>query len=643
MATYQAGIYPENTDNPTVVNADASRKSIGICFSGGGSRAFTCAWGQLIGLYNMKDQNGTRLLDQVRYISSVSGGTWASSLYTFHPENISDDVFLGAGYAPGQLYYDSNVADSKNVSIMSPDALGHIPQNFDNLMDFDIVTNIVTEFLLLSWVLKVPLNESLKWIWMFIVGTDVLADYGLYNYTFIPFSKDLPWNYADAKFFSLSETYAGKHIFNGQQPPPQDSFIYTRTQPDGVPATPMLVINTNIVGDSKPGVDMSEVMQIPVQASPVATGIYGANSCVPTDAVGGGLTESFSFTSTLMSQPAQDRASANFSRTYALADIVSCSSAFFAKSLAPKITQSHAKLKALSDSDLQDVLASFTGKYPELGKLQLDIADFRTHLSGLQQEAELTVAPSDLVPQYNYWPVSDTVSNTNTFFTDGGAMDNTGVAGLLAQTQGTLRNIVAFANGTDYPQLVDDRIVAARQMAPLFGMAFDGTSAFEKYQPNGINPFTGKTDPIGFLHVFDNADGQFDALQKGLYKASNSGACTDPVFFLQTLTTVDNTLMGIKASSDTINVLWIQNTRMYNWQDQIKDPVLKQKILEGQKHDGIIQIAEFANFPYYDTFQKINLNAAETNTLAQMWAWATADTQSPLNPVIRKMFTEAGN
>jgi len=77
----QASIYANTETNPTIENANNSRLNIAVCFSGGGSRALTCAWGQLIGL------TGTQLINKVRYISSVSGGTWASSVYTFFEQH----------------------------------------------------------------------------------------------------------------------------------------------------------------------------------------------------------------------------------------------------------------------------------------------------------------------------------------------------------------------------------------------------------------------------------------------------------------------------------------------------------------------------------------------------------------------------
>jgi hypothetical protein len=85
-------------------------------------------------------------------------------------------------------------------------------------------------------------------------------------------------------------------------------------------------------------------------------------------------------------------------------------------------------------------------------------------------------------------------------------------------------------------------------------------------------------------------------------------------------------------------VLWVQNAQVNNWQNQITDPTLKQKIQTGQKK-GFLE--EFADFPYYSTFLKIHQTAAETNTLAQMWAWCVSNKESPLSAAITKMFASA--
>ena len=81
---YVANLYP------AVTQSGATQPVLGICFSGGGSRALTCALGQLSALNGMTMPDGQPILGPSQHISSVSGGTWASVLYTFLPQTINE-------------------------------------------------------------------------------------------------------------------------------------------------------------------------------------------------------------------------------------------------------------------------------------------------------------------------------------------------------------------------------------------------------------------------------------------------------------------------------------------------------------------------------------------------------------------------
>lgn len=224
-------------------------------------------------------------------------------------------------------------------------------------------------------------------------------------------------------------------------------------------------------------------------------------------------------------------------------------------------------------------------------------------------------------------------ANRLTQFTDGGNLENTGVLGMLAQTDA--EKIIAFINTDVALEKIDDCVVAAAQASPLFGIAFDGEKRFEAYSPEGENPFTGKVVPQGFLQVFDNSGDAFGELREGLYRANGSGKASEPAFFRQELTMVANKLAGVAARPRPVTVLWVQNARVGDWQSRIKDKVLKKAIDAGQCGGPL---AEFADFPLYSTFTKIHQTAAETNTLAQMWAWCVADSKSPLSKAIKQLF-----
>ena len=158
---------------------------------------------------------------------------------------------------------------------------------------------------------------------------------------------------------------------------------------------------------------------------------------------------------------------------------------------------------------------------------------------------------------------------------------------------------------------------------------------FHPYQAGGVNPFTGEVDPMGFLHVFDNSNGEFGALRQGLFDTNGGAAQTGPAFVQQSLTVIENKLAGVAPRTEPVTILWAQNARVNDWQTQITDAALSAAIANGQLAGGF---SEFSDFPYYNTFEKIHQNAAETNTLAQMWAWCVADAASPLRGAIEQMF-----
>jgi len=84
-----------------------SKPSVAIGFTGGGSRAYICALGQLAAF------NKLGLIPNIRYIGGISGGSWASLTYTFAQNIDKDDGFLGPIILPDDMTRD-------NVKEMSP-------------------------------------------------------------------------------------------------------------------------------------------------------------------------------------------------------------------------------------------------------------------------------------------------------------------------------------------------------------------------------------------------------------------------------------------------------------------------------------------------------------------------------------------
>jgi hypothetical protein len=82
------GDYPTVDDFPETAFL-SSKPSTAIAFSGGGARAYISAVGELAALHSLQ------LIHNIRYIGGISGGTWATTVYSYAQNATNDDIFLG--------------------------------------------------------------------------------------------------------------------------------------------------------------------------------------------------------------------------------------------------------------------------------------------------------------------------------------------------------------------------------------------------------------------------------------------------------------------------------------------------------------------------------------------------------------------
>eukprot|EP00947_MAST-08B_sp_MAST-8B-sp1_P002001 g2001.t1 len=78
------------------------KRNVGVAFTGGGTRAMTCAMGQLRGLIELD------LLRHVRYISGISGGSWATHVFSYYQRGTpgvatNDSQLLGPIIPPEEM------------------------------------------------------------------------------------------------------------------------------------------------------------------------------------------------------------------------------------------------------------------------------------------------------------------------------------------------------------------------------------------------------------------------------------------------------------------------------------------------------------------------------------------------------------
>ncbi|QLH51674.1 MAG: hypothetical protein HWD57_19135 [Candidatus Accumulibacter cognatus] len=88
--------FPE-IDNPGLLGALSNRPSFGIAFSGGGTRSAAATLGQIRALCKLG------WVDQARYMSANSGGTWTSVPFVYLPPNFEEARFLGDYIPPDEI------------------------------------------------------------------------------------------------------------------------------------------------------------------------------------------------------------------------------------------------------------------------------------------------------------------------------------------------------------------------------------------------------------------------------------------------------------------------------------------------------------------------------------------------------------
>ena len=267
------------------------RSNTGVCFSGGGTRAMSAAWGQLRGLHALG------LLKHVRYISSVSGGSWASVPFTYFRQGPEDDqAFLGEVLAPEDITME-------NLKALDEKTLGFCAtQSFKGaLFDF--------------WKEDYPSDK----LWSDTVGKIFLEPFGL-------FQQD------DTGYFSYDQETVSK-ILQRNPELAESSFLTVRED------RPYLIINSSLLGPSAMAPFDPEIV-VGFQHTPLYSGTPASLSVAyqpikgeaESVMIGSGFVESFALNSNApTSLPVDDWAETNVPESpFALCDATGASSAAFA-------------------------------------------------------------------------------------------------------------------------------------------------------------------------------------------------------------------------------------------------------------------------------------------------------------------------
>ncbi len=157
-------LYLSEGDQFNFPEASLKLKKTGVCFSGGGTRAMTCAAGQMKALHDLN------LWPDIGYISSVSGGSWASSIFTYYevtedgPQN--DKELLGTPLGVEKLTMDYLNEPVPKKWLLHPVTIDLSRRLLQNLATDD---------------LSLTLMESPHDIWIDAIGAVYLQPFGLYG------------------------------------------------------------------------------------------------------------------------------------------------------------------------------------------------------------------------------------------------------------------------------------------------------------------------------------------------------------------------------------------------------------------------------------------------------------------------------
>lgn len=577
--------------------------NVGVCLSGGGSRACSAAMGQLRALKYLQ-ANGESLLAQVKAISTVSGGSWLAVPFTFLPNHVRDDDFLNVYVPlPGDLVRHGRSHPAASLDRLPPGNMGARLTS----RRFSIPAIAVQALLLFKFKGTPP-----SMLWQTLMGMHLLEFYGMYEGA----QSGLPTGFFTADQESLK-------TIRERNPSLSQTKAEVIADGHGRTSRPYLICNTAMFVRSELSSDGTALA--PVQATPWFTGIVShPNACdAARQPVGGGWVTSFAFNSELKEIHGSE-VRVQQSRQWSLTDIVGASSAAFAGEVENILTDPTRLIDYL--------MLHFDEAVEWIGdKLGLNLPSWLTTiLSAFIPEVlketilarlldEFDFRPGMIIPTYNYWPVRNASPRSNvppSQFADGGNLENTGICGMLAYSD--IDSIIAFVNSATpmtpgshgvIDELGDEisgtRIIVDRQIPPLFG--------YQKYQEGvGYLPYPpGSADDMSRSRVFAASD--FPALLQGLWEASR-GSDSDtvnarPATLRQVLVTQQNDWFGVTGGR-SVAVVWCYLNEVSGWQDLLS-------------HDVQTLVSKTRGFPHYRTLNT-DLSATEINLLAHQTAWCVA-------------------
>ena len=647
--------------------------NVAICLSGGGSRALTAGMGQLRALRHLRlTDGGPDLLSLSRALSTVSGGSWLGTTWTFLPSSTSDDDYLNRYADPGSLVPKDGPTRAVTLDTLPPGNLGH---SIDTI-------HFSPELLALQMLWLRIDDVPTSMLWQTLVGLHILEPYGLFQ----PGHRHAP-----TSVFSYDQKTLQRDVI-GPNPVLTGKPAHLVTPHDAAHSRrPYLLCNCSIfVRQAEPFQSLA-----PVQCTPFWSGLVGNPH--GTDAngrlIGGGGMTSFAFNSNFISEsdfPGNSGPEVDVTvgqvRQWSLTDIVGTSSAFFAQVLqdfhlrwkkdptklldAVSRHRDHLRVFARShlSNETRQKVESMTRAEALRTSQDVDISQLVRDGVGVFWLLQYLVDDlQDILPHYPYWPVRDpkVVRNAQpTRFADGGDLENTGLVDALSYDDvdrvlagvhsedplvtGDRGVMVPDGNG-GFQEVPGTRLVVTNEIPPLFGyQPYVAGKGYRPYPGDDLSSLSDTTAIFRVLRIFDRD--AFPEFLQQLWRAMGNQDSPDDLGpgkpgkkqrvprVVQTLNVVDNDwchVQGTRAdgSSRTVEVLWLYLDRVRDWYEQLQPEV--RKIL-GDFDDP----KSFHRFPNYLTV-KTDLDAKEINLMSNLTAWCLVGDGNA--EITRSMFEETSS
>ena len=237
--------FPEIGDPEYKIDHLFERPNTGIAFSGGGTRSASATLGQLRGL------NELGLLNRTRYLSCVSGGSWAAAPFVYLPEAWPDETFLGQVVPPENL----------TIELL-------------NKTDNNSFAHRISDSIILDDFIKNALRFAGDETYSRAIGDIFLKAFDIDSLK---------------RFFSYNDESVSKIINNNKKMGESDFYTIN-------PSRPFMIVNSIILRiNNKP----PKPTRIPFETTPLYSGVkkFHKDAGSGRRSIGGGYIESFGFDS----------------------------------------------------------------------------------------------------------------------------------------------------------------------------------------------------------------------------------------------------------------------------------------------------------------------------------------------------------